>query len=88
MGSYSVVQCIRVLMGQPLYHSATNAGPWWERGYGDGSTPLSVTQQYRLASVAAQLSSTGISHPSLLPHIPSISPQSTAALTLGLLHNP
>ena len=29
-----------------------------------------VTQQYRLASMAAWLSSTGISHHSLLPHIP------------------
>ena len=31
-----------------------------------------MTQQYRLASMAAQLSSTGISHHNLLPHIPSI----------------
>ena len=31
-----------------------------------------MTQQYRLASMAAWLSSTGISHLSLLPHIPSI----------------
>ena len=30
------------------------------------------TQQYRLASMAAWLSSTGISHHDLLPHIPSI----------------
>ena len=30
------------------------------------------TMQYRLASTAAQLSSTGLSHHSLLPHIPSI----------------
>jgi len=35
--------------------------------------PLCVTQQYHLASMAAQLSSTCISHHSLLPHIPSIS---------------
>ena len=34
--------------------------------------PLRVTQQYRLASMAAWLSSTGISHHSLLPHIPLI----------------
>ena len=34
--------------------------------------PLHVTQQYRLASMAARLSSTGISHHNLLPHIPSI----------------
>ena len=31
-----------------------------------------MTQHYRLASVAAQLSSAGISHHNLLPHIPSI----------------
>ena len=48
-----------------------------------------MTQQYRLASMAAWLSSTGISHHNLLPHFPwSVSLQSTAALTLGLLHNP
>ena len=33
---------------------------------------LCVTQQYRLASMASWLSSTGISHHSLFPHIPSI----------------
>ena len=38
VGSYSVVQCIRHLMGQPLYCSAANVGVWRERGY-DGSTP-------------------------------------------------
>ena len=32
--------------------------------------PLRVTQQYRLASMAARLSSTGTSHYNLLPHIP------------------
>ena len=36
VGSYSVVQCIMCLMGQPLYCSAANAGMWGERGYGDG----------------------------------------------------
>ena len=39
VGSYSVVQCIRHLMGQPLYCSAADSGMWRERGYGDGSTP-------------------------------------------------
>ena len=29
----------RVLMGQPLYCSAANAGMWRERGYGDGFIP-------------------------------------------------
>ena len=71
VGSYSVVQCIRHLMGQPLYCSAADAGLWGERGYGDAS-PLQVTQQYCLASMAAQLSSIGISHHNLLCHIPSI----------------
>ena len=33
-----------------------------------------MTQQYRLASTAAWLSSTGISHHSLLPHVPSCLP--------------
>ena len=40
VGSYSVVQCVRCLMGQPLYCSAADAGVWGERGYGDGSTPF------------------------------------------------
>ena len=35
--------------------------------------PLCVTQQYCLASMAAWLSSTGVSHHNLLPHIPSTS---------------
>ena len=34
----TLVQCVRLLMGQPLYCSAANAGVWDERGYGDGST--------------------------------------------------
>ena len=34
--------------------------------------PLHMTQQYRLASMAAWLSSTGISHHDLFLHIPSI----------------
>ena len=34
--------------------------------------PLHVTQQSHLSSMAAPLSSTGISHHSLLPHIPLI----------------
>ena len=44
---------------------------WKERLWG-WLHPLCMTQQYRLASMAAWLSSTGISHHSLLPHIPSI----------------
>ena len=77
MGSYSVVRCVRCLMGQSLCCSAADA--WGERGYGDGFTitisvtyPLRVTKQYCLASVAAWLSSTGISHHNIFPHIPLI----------------
>ena len=40
VGSYSVVQCVRHLMGQSLYCSTADAGVWEERGYGQGSTPL------------------------------------------------
>ena len=51
--------------------------------------PLHMTQQYCLASMAAQLSSIGISHHNLLPHFPSIRLSTfNAALTLGLLHKP
>ena len=69
MGFYSVVQCIRRLMGQPLYCSAADAGLGRERGLVMAPVPC-VTQQYRLASRAARISSTGISH-DLLPPISS-----------------
>ena len=49
MESYSVVQCIRCLMGQPLYCSAVDDGLWWERGFGDGSTPYMATHSSTLA---------------------------------------
>ena len=65
----TLVQCVRCLMGQPLYCSAANAGVWGRKGYVDGSTPCAWLS---LAFTAARLSSTGISHHSLLPHIPSI----------------
>ena len=39
VGSCSIGQCVRHLMGQPLYGPASNAGMWGKRGYGDGSTP-------------------------------------------------
>ena len=39
LGSYSVVQCMGCLMGQPLYCSAADAGVWGERDYDDGSIP-------------------------------------------------
>ena len=87
--SYSVVQCVRHLMGQPLYCSAADAGVSGERGYDDGSTPYA-----RLSNIALlpwlpgfppQAFSTTVSS---LTSPRSISPQSTAALALGLLHNP
>ena len=53
-------------MGQPLC-SAANAGLWGERLWW-WLHPLCVTQQYRLASMAARLSSTGIPHQSPPSH--------------------
>ena len=51
--------------------------------------PATVTRQYCLASMAAWLFSTGISHHDLFLTSPqSIFLQSTAALALELLHNP
>ena len=86
MGSYSVVQCIRCLMGQPLYCSA---GIWEERGYGDGSTPYvwlsSITLLPWLPGFPPKAFPTTIS---FLTSPLSVSLQSTAAPTLGSLHNP
>ena len=58
-------------MHQPLYCSAANAVVWGEKRLW-WLHPLHMTQQYRLASMAAWLSSTSISHHSLLPHIPLV----------------
>ena len=55
-------------MGQRLYCSAADAGVWGESMV----MALRVTQQYHLVSMAAGLSSTGISHHDLLPYIPLI----------------
>ena len=82
--SYSVVQGISCLMGQPLYCSAASAGVW-----GNGSTPYtwlsSITLLPWLPSFPPQAFFTTIS---FLMSPQSISPESTSALTLGLLHNP
>ena len=99
VGSYSVVQCIRHLMGQPLSCLAANAGIWG-REFMVMALPLHMTQQDHLASMAARLSSTGISHYNLLPHIasthlstvnssphPGIAPQSLNSSS-QLLHLP
>ena len=87
VGSYFVVQCIRCLMGQPLYCSAADAGMWGKRGYGDGSTRYeqlsSVTFPW-LPGFPPQAFPTRISS---LTAPCSISPQSTFALALGLLYN-
>ena len=72
-GPYSVVQCIRQVFDGPAsllfscwcWHVGRERLWLWLH-------PLRMTQQYRLASMAAWLSSTGISHYSVLPHIPSI----------------
>ena len=87
-GSCSVVQCIRHLMGQPLYCSAADAGVRGERGYGDGSPPTrdSAVSPCFHGCLAF-----------LRRHFPPVSSlisprflslQSIAALALGLLHNP
>ena len=47
--------------------------PWW------WLYPLRMTEQYCLASMVAWLSSTGISHHNLLPHIPSICPSTVSS---------
>ena len=85
MGSYSVVEYIRYLMGQPFLfsHQCWRVG----REATVMAPPPRMTQQYRLASMAAWLSSMGISYHNLLPHIsliclstvntsPGIAPQS------------
>ena len=71
VGSYSVFQYVRRLMGQPRYCSAANAVVWGEKRLW-WLHPLHMTQQYCLASTDAWLSSTDISPHNLLPHIPSI----------------
>ena len=89
VGSYSAVQCGRHLMGQPLYHSAADAGVWAERGHGDVSTHYawlsSITLLPCLHNFPPKACLTTISS---LTSPQSISLQSTAALTLECLHNP
>ena len=88
LGSFSLVWRVRHIEGPPwvgpTLYSARQAfdGPasllfscrcWlWGEGLWRWLHPLRVTQQYCLASKAAWLSSTGISHHSLLPHLPPI----------------
>ena len=69
-GVLSVVQCqasdgrASLLFSRWYWRVGRERLWWWLH-------PLLATQQYRLASMAAWLSSTGISHYDLLPHIPS-----------------
>ena len=89
VGSYSVVWCIRCLIGQPLYCSAVNAGLWGERGYGDGSTHYawlsSIALLPWLPGFPSQVFPITISS-FMFPW--SISLQSMAALSPGLCPNP
>ena len=70
-------------MGQPVYCSAASAGMWGDRGYGDGSSSIVLLPW--LPGFPPQALSTTIS---CLTSPRSVLPQSTAALTLKLLHNP
>ena len=54
-----------LLFSCQCWHTGGERLWWWLH-------PLHVTQQYHFASMIAWLSSTGISHHDLLPHIPSI----------------
>ena len=70
-------------MGQPVYCSAASAGMWGDRGYGDGSSSIVLLPW--LPGFPPQALSITIS---CLTSPRSVLPQSTAALTLKLLHNP
>ena len=86
MGSCSVVQWVRLLMGEPLSCSAADAGKWGERRLVMALPPThdsAVSPCFHGFPPQAFPSSV-----SSLPSPRSISPQSTAALALRLLHNP
>ena len=89
MGSYSVVQCVRHLMSKPLYFSAADTGMWGERESMVRAPDPTHDSAVCLASMAAGFLSWAFpTTVSSLTLPQSISPQSIAALTLGLLHNP
>ena len=89
MGSYSVVQCVRRLSDRLTSIVQLPILVCEERGYGDGST-----HYVWLSSIALLPWLLGFppqAFPSTISSLTSpwsLSPQSTAALTLGLLHNP
>ena len=88
--SYSVVQHVRRLMGQPLHCSADDAGVCGERGYGAGSNPTcdsAVSPCFHGCPASLHRHFPSQSPPSPPPD-PSVCPQSTAALALGLLQLP
>ena len=76
-------------MGLPVCCSVADVGKWEEGGYGDGATDyvrLSIIALFPwLPGFPPQAYPTTISS---LTSPRSVSPQSTAALVLGLLHNP
>ena len=89
MGSCSVVQWGRPLMGQPVCCSVADASMRGERGYGDGCTPYAWLRSIALLPwlpgfppQAFPITVSSLTSPQ------SISLQSTAALTLGSLHAP
>ena len=87
VGSYSVVQCVRHLMGQSLHCSAANAGMWGERGYCDVSTPYMwlniITLLPRLPNFPPKAFPITIFS---LPSPPSVTLQSTVTFALRSLH--
>ena len=86
VGSYSVVQCVWCLMGQPLYCSAAMLA------CGEREAMVMAPPRKHDSEVSPCF------HGCLAPALPttissltspqSVSPQSTSALALGLLHNP
>ena len=83
LGSYSVVQCIRYLMGQPIVQFLMLA--CWERKamvMAPSPTCDSAVSPCFHGCLAFPINISSLTSPQ------SASLQSTAALTLGLLHNP
>ena len=87
VGSCSVVQWVGCIWWASLSVVQLLMLACWERE-GWWLPPPRMTQQYRLASMAAWLSLTGISYHSLLPHLPLIGLSAVHnSPCLGLLHN-
>ena len=86
LGSYSVVLCIRHLMGQPLYCSAADAGMWREAMVMAPSSTcdsgVSPCFHGCLVFLHRHFPISSLTSPQ------SVFLQTTAALALGLNHNP